>query len=622
MAEKIIDLCRQIVQPGDRIVAAVSGGADSICLAHALKEVCPPRSAQLFVVHVNHQLRGENSEEDARFVCRWAAEAGLPRALIRIEVPRLGGESAQNSARKARYLALAQACRRFGANKLVTAHHADDQVETFLLNLLRGSGSRGLQGIPQERSFDGILLLRPLLDVTRREVEDYCRKNGLHWRTDASNNSLNYQRNRIRHHLLPLLREYNPRIDAVLLNTINNLRLDQEVLADLTSQALAEVETPSPLPFAPRALSLSRLSKFPLGLQHRMVLELLPLDSQSQHVEAVLALQNAATGKSVDLPGGKKAYRLHDSIALGGSPSGKSPQEVSVPVPGQGRWGPYTIRVSRGEFPGSRYFWLPAGIQDIIVGPRRPGDYFHPRGGGKKLKSYMIDKKIPRWLRDTYPVLRAGNEIIWVAGLAFDTRFTQAAPGRSKIYIQIEKEEEKAMEKNIGEILLDQKTIQDKVAELAATLDRDYAGKKPLLICVLKGALMFMADLTRAMKINLELDFMAVSSYGVSTKSSGVVRILKDLETSIEGRHVIIVEDIIDSGLTLKYLLQNLMSRKPASLKICTLLDKPSRRQVDLKPDYCGFAIEDKFVVGYGLDFAEEYRNLPFIGVLKPEAYQ
>ncbi|MGI6365801.1 MAG: hypoxanthine phosphoribosyltransferase [Bacillota bacterium] len=178
------------------------------------------------------------------------------------------------------------------------------------------------------------------------------------------------------------------------------------------------------------------------------------------------------------------------------------------------------------------------------------------------------------------------------------------------------------MENNIGEVLLDQKTVQDKVVELAAILDRDYAGKKPLLICVLKGALMFMADLTRAMKISLELDFMAVSSYGVSTKSSGVVRILKDLETSIEGRHVLIVEDIIDSGLTLKYLLQNLESRKPASLKICTLLDKPSRRQVDLKPDYCGFEIEDKFVVGYGLDFAEEYRNLPFIGVLKPEAYQ
>ncbi|HOB35240.1 MAG: hypoxanthine phosphoribosyltransferase [Firmicutes bacterium] len=178
------------------------------------------------------------------------------------------------------------------------------------------------------------------------------------------------------------------------------------------------------------------------------------------------------------------------------------------------------------------------------------------------------------------------------------------------------------MEKNIGEILITREEIAAKVAELARLLDEEYAGKNPLMICVLKGALMFMADLTRAMKIPLELDFMAVSSYGVSTRSSGVVRILKDLETGIEGRHVVIVEDIIDTGLTLKYLVQNLQSRRPASLKICTLLDKPSRRQADLQPDYCCFEIPDKFVVGYGLDYAEEYRNLPFIGVLKPEAYQ
>lgn len=178
------------------------------------------------------------------------------------------------------------------------------------------------------------------------------------------------------------------------------------------------------------------------------------------------------------------------------------------------------------------------------------------------------------------------------------------------------------MREDIGEILLDQQTIQAKVKELGAQVSEDYRDKNPLVICVLKGALMFVADLSRSMEIPLTLDFMAVSSYGVSTKSSGVVRILKDLETGIEGRHVLIAEDIIDTGLTLKYLVENLKSRKPASIKVCTLLDKPTRRQVQFKPDYCGFEIPDKFVVGYGLDFAEKYRNLPFIGVLKPEAYQ
>lgn len=439
MTDRIINLCRQVVQPGDRIVAAVSGGADSICLAYALKRVCAPLSAQLFVVHVNHQLRDESAEEDARFVCRWAAEAGLPRLLLRIDVPHQGGKSVQHNAREARYRALAQACQHFNANKLVTGHHADDQVETFLLNLLRGSGSRGLQGIPRQRVLNNdVLILRPLLDVTRREVEEYCYKHRLQWRTDASNNSLNYKRNRVRLHLLPLLREYNPGIDSVLISTMNNLRLDQEVLGDLTSKALAEVEIASPLPFAPRALSLSCLAKLPQALQRRVILELLPPNIQSSHVEAVLSLRDVATGGSVDLPGDGKAYRLHDSIALGTSPPEAIDSEVMVPVPGQKQWGPYRVIVSLTDFLGSRYFYLPKGIQSIIIGPRRAGDYFQPPGGGKKLKSYMIDRKIPRWIRDTYPVLRVGTDIFWVAGLACDSRFTCPSPGKSKVYIKLE----------------------------------------------------------------------------------------------------------------------------------------------------------------------------------------
>jgi hypoxanthine phosphoribosyltransferase len=175
---------------------------------------------------------------------------------------------------------------------------------------------------------------------------------------------------------------------------------------------------------------------------------------------------------------------------------------------------------------------------------------------------------------------------------------------------------------DLAEVLLSGESIEARVKELGKKLAEDYAELRPLLVCVLKGALIFVADLARAMDIPLEVDFMAVSSYGVSTKSSGVVRILKDLETSIEGRHILIVEDIIDTGLTLNYLVENLKSRKPASIKVCTLLDKPSRRRVQFKPDYCGFEIPDKFVIGYGLDYCEIYRNLSFIGVLKPEAYQ
>lgn len=172
------------------------------------------------------------------------------------------------------------------------------------------------------------------------------------------------------------------------------------------------------------------------------------------------------------------------------------------------------------------------------------------------------------------------------------------------------------MEAGKLKVLLSQEEIQEKVKYLAELVSRDYQDKVPLLICVLKGAVVFLSDFMRNLKISVEIDFMAVSSYGSSTATSGVVRFLKDLETSIEDKDIIIIEDIIDSGLTLSYLRENLLSRNPRSLKIITLLDKPERRVADIEPDYCGFCIPDEFVVGYGLDFNEKYRNLPDICIL------
>jgi hypoxanthine phosphoribosyltransferase len=178
------------------------------------------------------------------------------------------------------------------------------------------------------------------------------------------------------------------------------------------------------------------------------------------------------------------------------------------------------------------------------------------------------------------------------------------------------------MENDIQEVLLTEEQIKAKIQELGRVLSVDYQGKNPLVICVLRGAVVFMTDLIRSMNIPLEIDFMAVSSYGNATRSSGVVRIVKDLDSSVENRHVIIVEDIIDSGLTLSYLIDVLDRRNAATVKVVSLLDKPSRRTVELYPDYCGFQIPDAFVVGYGLDYAGKYRNIPYIGILKEKVYQ
>jgi hypoxanthine phosphoribosyltransferase len=171
----------------------------------------------------------------------------------------------------------------------------------------------------------------------------------------------------------------------------------------------------------------------------------------------------------------------------------------------------------------------------------------------------------------------------------------------------------------VGEILIEQEPLQARIAELGAEISSEYEGRDLLLVGVLKGAVFFMADLMRELSIPCEIDFMAISSYGAATDSSGVVRILKDLDTNIAGRDVLVVEDIIDSGLTLSYLMRSLKARKPSSLEICALLTKPERREIEVPVKFVGFEIPNKFVIGYGLDFAERYRNLPYVAVLHPD---
>jgi hypoxanthine phosphoribosyltransferase len=176
------------------------------------------------------------------------------------------------------------------------------------------------------------------------------------------------------------------------------------------------------------------------------------------------------------------------------------------------------------------------------------------------------------------------------------------------------------LERGVGEILIDESTLQARIAEMGDEISAFYDRREPpLLVGVLKGAVFFMSDLMRHLTVPCEVDFMAISSYGAATDSSGVVRILKDLDINIEGRHVLVVEDIIDSGLTLSYLVRNLESREPASLEVAALMTKPARRQIDVDVRWVGFEIPNKFVIGYGLDFAERYRNLPYVGVLSED---
>lgn len=178
-----------------------------------------------------------------------------------------------------------------------------------------------------------------------------------------------------------------------------------------------------------------------------------------------------------------------------------------------------------------------------------------------------------------------------------------------------------SMDDDIKEVLFDQEKLSEIVKKMGARISSDYDGKNLLMVSILKGSIVFMSDLMRAITIPCSIDFMAVSSYGSGVKTSGVVKIIKDLDINLKGYDVLIVEDILDSGLTLSYILELLQARSPKSIRLCTLFDKPDRRTVDIKADYAGTVVPDEFIVGYGLDYAEKYRNLPYVGVLKPEVY-
>ena len=277
--------------------------------------------------------------------------------------------------------------------------------------------------------------------------------------------------------------------------------------------------------------------------------------------------------KSADLGAGVRAVREYGTLRLEGAVE----------------WGPWTLESDR---PG------------LEVRARRPGDRL--AGRRKKVQDLLVDAKVPGRSATRWPLVVSGDEVVAVPGVAEAPGWEGAVTWR-------------AVKDAVGEMLIEEEPLQARIAELGAEISAEYEGRDLLLVGVLKGAVFFMADLMRELTVPCEIDFMAISSYGAATDSSGVVRILKDLDTNIAGRDVLVVEDIIDSGLTLSYLMRSLKARKPASLEICALLTKPERREIEVPVKFVGFEIPNKFVIGYGLDFAERYRNLPYVAVLHPD---
>jgi tRNA(Ile)-lysidine synthase len=472
---------------GAALDCAVSGGPDSL----ALLVLAAAAGCAVTAIHVDHGLR-EGSAAEAAVVARAAGLVGARFVAETVAVE--AGPNLEARAREARFATLPAG--------VATGHTMDDQAETILLNLLRGSGADGLAGMePGPR--------HPLLGLRRTETHAVCAAMGLDPVRDPSNQDRAFLRNRVRHELLPLCADLAGRDPVPLLARQAGVLRDEVALLN----ELATKEAPDPE-------DARALAALPAALARRAVRQWLQ-----------------AAGR----PCGD-GYAYPPSLA-----------EVER-----------VMAVAAGRAVGTQ-----------LSGGRRVSR----RGGRLSVESHASDSVsavIPDEAGDAVPS--------WA-------------------------------EPQVGPVLVSQAALAERVAELGAQITQDYVDDPPLLVAVLKGAMLFMSDLCRAIALPVDVDFMAVSSYGSATRTSGVVRIVKDLDSELEGRHVLVVEDIIDSGLTLNYLRHYLHARAPKSVEVCALLVKDGEQRVELDLRYVGFHIPASFVVGYGLDVAERYRNLPGVHI-------
>ena len=415
----------------------------------------------------------------------------------------------------------------------------------------------------------------------------------------------------MRHGLLPALRALHPAAEANVLRTLALLRDEAAVLDEV---ALAAAREPP---------EVTRLAALPLALARLAVQALADRAAGGRapavgaRCEEILALGPARRQRRARRRRRPARRRRVRRAALRHRPAaaraGRRPccRCPAAPRTAPARWPASRPRTARSTPTPS--------APRLEARPWRAGDRVRLPAGTRSLQDLFTDLKVPRERRPQLPVVLAAGEVAWVPGVATAERFAATpdhAPPRLSSPGARLPASTMLQDDKIGEILVQADELQHRIKEMAAEVSRDYAGKDLLLIGVLKGAVFFLADLMRQLDMHCEVDFMAVASYGSSTESSGVVRILKDLDAPLEGRHVLIVEDIVDSGLTLQYLMRTLEARGPASLEVCALLTKPERRRVETPARYVGFEIPDKFAIGYGLDFAERYRNLPYVAAL------
>ena len=430
--ERLLRFIREqgLIPPGAAVTCAVSGGADSMALLALLLELRETLEITVSAAHFDHRLRGEESDGDARFVRDWCAERQIPFTCGSGDVAaESGGKAVEETARKMRYAFLESL-----PGLIATAHNADDNAETVLMNLLRGTGLRGLGGIPPKRG----RIVRPLLCLTREEVLAVLRERDIPWREDSSNRSDDYRRNRLRHQVLPLLREENPAFSETVLSASLRLRAENEYLESLTDEAVRNAARDG-------GWDCAALCALPEALRHRAVCAILGQSADAAHAEAVMALLERPAGRT-GLPGDLQAVKAHGLLRL--EPNAPEPpwEPVMLPVPGEvtipalGLRAEARILASEETPPDDAILLSAEAVRDaILLRPRKTGDSLLLPGGRRSLKRLMIDRGVPARQRDSLPVLCAGERVLAVCLIGTD-RELLPAPGGSTLAIQFTKQ--------------------------------------------------------------------------------------------------------------------------------------------------------------------------------------
>ncbi len=437
----------RLISSRQRLLVAISGGPDSVCMLHILVKLREKLDIGLHVAHLNHQLRGAESEADAQYVFDLAHRLGIPVTVEQRDVKVYQAQqhiSLEEAAREVRYTFLAQVAKSIGANRVAVGHTTDDHVETILMHLIRGTGLRGLRGLQPsslwQSSMDSLTIIRPLLPLSRQETADYCRSHKLIPRIDASNLSLSPLRNRIRHQLLPLLQDYNPRVTDALLRTArivgDNLAFLDEEGARLWNKIARRRENTI-------ILDKGRFLELPHALkQHLLRMSVEKLlgnlkDVETRHIEGMMGALTKPAGKGISLPGGLYFSIEYDHYLLGSDPAALSPfpllgTEFSFNIPGETLlpgWSVEATVINREQMLEKNtdfiaYFDLDRAGDRLVVRPRQRGDRFQPLGMSqpKKLGEFMIDAKIPHAWRQRIPIVCSPRHILWVVGWRIDDR--------------------------------------------------------------------------------------------------------------------------------------------------------------------------------------------------------